>query len=300
MDTRRLEIFLKLLETESFSHTASALGVTQPSVSASIKALEEDFGQKFFARNSRKVTALASARILAPFAEKIVSASKEAEWTLGNQAFSNREKLAIGCSSVPSLAIAPKAMVNFRNLYPQIFVTLRASGSAEVCRQVSKGIIDLGMVGSEPDSKLFWSKPLMSDRLVLVCSSNLLKEMKGCLPNSLESLASWPLILREPGSGTREAFVSEIERAARLSDFNIRAEVTGAETIMALVKASYGAAIISNLVLPIIKLGHLRSLDLNLTIKRRFHLIGLRDAQPRPAARAMASVIEALAASMPA
>jgi DNA-binding transcriptional LysR family regulator len=295
MEIRRLEIFLKLMETGSFSKTAKALGIAQPSVSSSIKALEDDFGQKFFIRDTRKVVPLAPAKCFAPFAAKIVETAGEAAWTLSNQLASAREKLTIGSSSVPALVMAPKAMASFHKLYPKIYLRLLSSDSAEVARQVSSGVLDLGLVGSEPGSAKLWSKPFMSDHLVLVCSSQLSKTMK-TPPKSAEDLAEWPLILREPGSGTRAAFFSSVQGG--ISDFNVKAEVEGLEPTLALVRASFGAAVISSLIPPVIDLKNLKVFDLDFGSSRRFYLIGRLDSQASPVSEAMSQVVASLASGM--
>jgi DNA-binding transcriptional LysR family regulator len=295
MDIRRLEIFLKLMETGSFSKTAKSLGIAQPSVSSSIKALEDDFGQKFFIRNTRRVVPLAPAKIFAPFATKIVETAGEAAWTLNNQLASSREKLTIGSSSVPSLVMAPRAMSSFQRLYPKVFLRLLSSDSEEVASQVASGVLDLGLVGSEPGHEKLWSKPFMSDQLVLICSPQLLKTMKEP-PETVEALARWPLIIREQGSGTRAAFFSSVQ--ARLSDFNFKAEVEGLEPTLALVRSSFGAAIISSLLPSVLNLKDLRIFKLKFDSSRRFYIISRLDSQNSPVNEAMTSVVTSLAADL--
>ncbi|MDR1050410.1 MAG: LysR family transcriptional regulator [Deltaproteobacteria bacterium] len=293
MDIRRLEIFLKLMETGSFSKTARSLGIAQPSVSSSIKALEDDFGQKFFIRNTRRVVPLAPAKIFLPFATKIVETAGEAAWTLSHQLASSREKLTLGSSSVPSLVMAPRAMASFHKLYPKVFLRLLSSDSAEVARQVASGVLDLGLVGSEQTDAKLWSKPLMSDHLVLVCSPRLLKTMRDP-PETVEALAGWPLILREQGSGTRAAFFSSVQGG--VADFNFKAEVEGLEPTLALVRASFGAAVVSSLLPGVLNFRDLRVFDLDFGRSRRFYLIGRLEGRDSPVAEAMSAVVSSLAA----
>ncbi|MEW6732070.1 MAG: LysR family transcriptional regulator, partial [Acidobacteriota bacterium] len=47
MDLRLLEIFCCVYESMSFSRAAERLNITQPTVSAHIKALEDYFGTSF-------------------------------------------------------------------------------------------------------------------------------------------------------------------------------------------------------------------------------------------------------------
>jgi DNA-binding transcriptional LysR family regulator len=85
MDRKKLEIFLKLLDTRSFSLTAQFFGLSQPTVSQHLKSLEEFLGQKLFERTPRRVKALPAAMVLAPYAIKIVETAGQAAWAVNRQ-----------------------------------------------------------------------------------------------------------------------------------------------------------------------------------------------------------------------
>ena len=296
MDPRKLEIFLKLLETRSFSKTAAILGLAQPSVSASLKALEEILGQKLFERTPRAVTPLPAAEVLAPFAQNIVETAARAAWAVGHQLAGTREKLTLGASSAPAMVFVPKAVALFTQRYPEILIKLKSGQSRGITRQVADGEIDLGLVGTPPEDDSLTRTPCGRDQLVLLASQDLARTI-GRRPASPEDLLDWPLIMREDGSGTRAAFLTALGgRAGSLAGrVKVRAEVEGFGPALALVRESFGAAVISNLLRPLINMEGLTALELDFFEGRRFYLISRRSGPPSPALEVMRKILQTTA-----
>ena len=292
MDIRRLEIFLKLLDTRSFSKTAAAFGLTQPSVSASLKALEDSLGQKLFERTPRSVKALPAAEILAPYALSIIETAGRAAWAVSRQLTNPKEKLALGASTVPSLAFLPPALAEFGQKYPNVAIKLSTGQSGGIARKVADGELDLAVVGAPSENPELLSRPIARDRLVFLASEALAGDI-GPLPTSLEDIVSWPLVLREDGSGTKAAFLAAFgEKAgALLSQLNIRAEVEGQEAALALVRASFGATICSSLLLDQIETGSLLTARLDFFGSRSFYLLRRKSSPGSPAVTALTEII---------
>lgn len=290
MDIRRLEIFLKILETKSFSKTAAALGLTQPSISASLKALEEFFGHKLFERTPRLVKPLPTAHLLAPYAADIVQSAGRAAWALSRQMPSG-ESLSVGASSVPALSFLPQVLADFSQKYPHILIKLKSGHSRDISKKVLDGELDLAVVGAQPDREELAQTPLHRDHLVLLCSDELAQRL-GPPPRTVEELAAWPLILREEGSGTRDALMSALAGLrANPAKLNIKAEVDGFGPASSLARASLGAALFSSLIIPSINMEGLKVIDLTFLGRRHFYLLHRRSASLSPAIEALVKMI---------
>src|SRR5690625_7482036 len=72
MNYERLKTFIAVSEKKSFSEAAKILYVTQPTITAQIKALEEELNTKLFERTTKKVEMTQSAAILFKYAKEIV------------------------------------------------------------------------------------------------------------------------------------------------------------------------------------------------------------------------------------
>ena len=77
IDLAKLQIFVQVSETLSFSEAATILNITQPTVSHHIKALEAGFGVELFDRSGSKFTLTDAGRVLLPWARKLLRKSND-------------------------------------------------------------------------------------------------------------------------------------------------------------------------------------------------------------------------------
>lgn len=294
MDIKRLEIFLKILESKSLSKTAAALGMAQPSISAALKALEDALGHRLFDRTPRSVKALPEALILAPYARRVLETLGEAAWALGSRTGGPRESLAVGASSVPAAAIVPPALRSFKALYPKAHIKLKTGESENIIERVRDGEFDIGLVGLRHISPELSGEIIAHDELGLLAAGELCEAM-GAPPQSLEDIAAWPLIMREDGSGTKAAFLKAFaKRPDLLPQLNIAAEAFGLFPALSLARAGLGAVVISGLtgrapwLLEGMKLMPLKFMGGG----RNFYLIRRKAHKPSPLLKALINIIK--------
>ena len=296
MDVKRLEIFLKILETKSISKTAAACGMAQPSVSASLKTLEDSIGYKLFDRTPRAVKPLPQALILAPYARSVLETLSEAAWALGSQSGGPKESLAVGASSIPAMAILPEALAAFKSIYPNVHIKLKAGESENIIRRVTDGEFDVGLVGLRHVSPDLSTEIIAHDDLSLLATDEMCDRM-GSRPETLEAVADWPLIMREDGSGTKTAFLKAFaKRPELLSKLTVAAEVEGLLPALALARAGLGAVIISGLAARAAWLFNgMRLISLNfMGAGRNFYIIRRKSNQPSPVVKEFIKTIKKL------
>jgi len=294
VDVKRLEIFLKILETKSLSKAAAALGLAQPTISASLKTLEDSIGYKLFDRTPRSVKPLPQAMILAPYARCVLETLGEAAWALGSHGA--KESLVVGASSIPAMAIMPEALRAFKSIYPNVHIKLKSGESESIIRRMKDGEFEIGLVGLRHVSPELSTEIIAHDNLCLVANAEMCERM-GSIPATFEDMADWPLIMREDGSGTKAAFLKAFaKRQALLPKLKIAAEVEGLWPALALARAGLGAVIISGLasgapwllngmrVIPLEFMGH----------GRNFYLIRRKSYRPSPLMKEFIKTIKSL------
>ena len=299
MDVKRLEIFLKILETKSLSKTAAACGMAQPSVSASLKTLEDSIGYKLFDRTPRAVKPLPQALILAPYARSVLETLSEAAWALGSQSGGPKESLVVGTSSIPAMAILPEALSAFKSIYPNVHIKLKAGESESIIRRVTDGEFDVGLVGLRHVSPDLSSEIIAHDDLSLLATDEMCGRM-GPRPTTLEEVAGWPLIMREDGSGTKAAFFKAFARRPELLPrLAIAAEVEGLLPALALARAGLGAVVISGLAARASwLLNEMKLIPLNfMGAGRNFYLVRRKSHQPSPVVKEFIKTIKNLQAN---
>ncbi|HLR67080.1 LysR family transcriptional regulator [Virgibacillus alimentarius] len=243
MTITQFEIFVQVVESESFTKAAHYLNMTQSAVSHAIAGLEKELGCQLFIRNRRKglyLTAIGE-RILIHAREilrRVSSISEEVD------AITGIESGTIRLGSFPSASahLLPKMLAFYQSHYPKVKLSLFEGTYHEVNEWLLSGIIDVGF-SSLPHENLELT-PLVEDKMVVVLPVGHPLEIKDVV--SLEEATGESLILTKAGS---EEIVKRMFDKEELKP-NIAFEVQGASTILNMVKEGLGITIGPELALP--------------------------------------------------
>ena len=240
---RQLEVFLAVAHHESVSRAAEDLAMSQSAVSGALADLERQFEIQLFERLGKRVQLSGLGRSLRPRAQALLEQATELETGFKNQT-------AVGLVRVgATLSIGNYLMVpeiaRFMRENPGARVTLDVANTVEIARKVLEFEIDIGLVEGElhePELEVTHWRP---DELVVFCAPSHPFAKKRTLSDADLISASW--IVREPGSGTRQAF----DRAMHgiLSDLEIVLELQHTEAIKSAVEAGLGVGCVSRIAL---------------------------------------------------
>jgi DNA-binding transcriptional LysR family regulator len=293
MDLRRLEVFAKVAELGSFSRAAEALSLTQPTVSEHIRALEDDVGVQLLDRLGRGATPTPAGQLLLGYARRILALAAEARQALDQFQGRMSGTLMVGGSTIPGEYVLPALIGQFKGKYPDIAISLLIGSSRQVSEWVEEGRVEIGVVGAQPTSRVLQSRALMGDELVIVVPADHAWAPRTSI--TLAELRHEPLILRERGSGSREALERALAAAgAVLADFRVAGEIASTQAIKQAVRAGAGISLISKrAVQDECRAGVLVCVKLaDLIVARSFYLVTHRDRTRSPLARAFVELIE--------
>ena len=174
MDVRQLEYFLAVVDHGGFNRAATALYLSQPSLSQAIRTLERDLGSDLFHRIGRRVVLTEAGTALIEPARTAVRGLE-----LARASVESVHGLRIGrveIAAMPSQAVAPlTGMISrFHRAHPEVSVTVRAAFTPrDVTEMVRTGVTELGLLAS-PDIAgrgtanplgAVWSAAMMLDHL---------------------------------------------------------------------------------------------------------------------------------------
>jgi DNA-binding transcriptional LysR family regulator len=131
-DLRQLEIFLKVVELESFSKAAEVVFLAQASVSERIANLENMVGLKLLDRLGRRVVPTKAGELLYKHALNLLEMKRLACAEMEDFAGKRRGEVRIGGSTIPGEYILPKFLGLFGRKNPLITLTLAIADSAEI------------------------------------------------------------------------------------------------------------------------------------------------------------------------
>jgi DNA-binding transcriptional LysR family regulator len=240
---RQLEVFLSVAKHDSVTRAAGELALSQSAVSEALAELEGQFDIQLFQRVGKRLQLSELGRALRPAAESLQAQARELEARFASQA--SVGTVRIGATLSIGDYLIPPLMARFMSEQAGARATLHVANTTEIASQVLNFELDLGVVEGEviePQLEVTRWRP---DELVVFCAPTHPFARKRRLSDADLRSARW--IVREPGSGTRQAF----ERAMHglLSELEIALELQHTEAIMSAVKAGLGVGCISRIAL---------------------------------------------------
>jgi DNA-binding transcriptional LysR family regulator len=258
VDIAQLETFLAVGTFGGFRRAADALRVTQPAVSARIKALETAVGARLFERGRGGLAPSAAGRALRPHAEQVLHAVALARQAVRELRPTSAGALQIAAALSICAYLLPAVLQRFRAARPRVLVTVRSGHSKEVLEMVLRGEAELGLARSlqHPAAETL---SLGDDPLILVQD-----RAHALVPRRrarLEEIADRPLVFFDRGSSDWTLTHGLFRRAGLVP--NVTLEVETIETAKRMVERGLGLAFLPHLaVAPELRAGALTAIEI--------------------------------------
>lgn len=242
----QLSSYCNVVELKSFSLAAQRLGITQPTISLQIKALENELGALLLHREGRNIIPTEEGKLVYQNSLKILALYEKTKQDIRNNLENFHGNLIIGASSGPAEYTIPILLSQFKIAHPESNINLQVSDSSEIIERVSNQALELGFVGTKRRDGNLVFEPFLEDKLVLVTAKN--HELAHRNTISINELRDIPLIMQQPGSGATINLQEALSNAGlKMVELNILMELGLQNSVKSAVLAGYGAAIISSL-----------------------------------------------------
>ncbi|MCJ7702015.1 MAG: LysR family transcriptional regulator [Anaerolineales bacterium] len=244
-DTLKLETFIRAAESLSFSEAAKQLHLAQPTISYHIKSLEKEMGVTLFNRSKSRLQLTEAARLLLPWARKLVNQSNEMQDMLSSLQDGVVGQLRIACTTTAGKYILPLLAARFCHRYPGIQVQILRCTNENVAPLIVGNEANLGVVSSEVLEGQIEYQEFFNDSIILIVPRDHPFAIKRIIEP--DDLINEPLIIREATSGTRRVMLSELAKFdIGLDDLNFFMELGNAEAIVRTVASGYGISFVSS------------------------------------------------------
>lgn len=241
MRTSRYEIFLKIVETQSLTRTASYFGYTQSAVSQLVKALETELGVSLLIRSKSGVRLTAEGEHLLPGIRQIVAGERALfERTLELQNL-NAGLIRIGIFTSLSCQWLPPFLKQFNEKYPNIGFELLQGDSVEISEWLRNGMVDVGFM-TAPESEEFYFRELLDDRMHIVLPPE--HPLAGG-PVSLSQLREETFVMLESGYSQITDKMFEDAGMRPKKQYRVKDDYT----VMSMVESGLGVSILPELIL---------------------------------------------------
>lgn len=266
---RQLEVFLATANEENITKAASHLSMSQSAASSALSELESQFDIQLFDRVGKKLQLNAFGRSVRAKAESLIQQAKELESSLAEQLGGG--DLKVGATLTIGNYLAVGIMARYMEAYPGDRVALEVANTESIAQKVLNFELDIGLIEGEWQHQDIDVIPWRNDELMVFCSPAHAFASKGSISKRDLLNADW--ILRETGSGTRQAFNRAMHGI--LPDLRVSLELQHTEAIKRAVEAGLGLGCLSQVALKdAFERGSLVKLNVpQRNFKRRFYFV---------------------------
>lgn len=282
---RPLKAFLLAVDSNSFTHAASRLGVTQPSFTSLIQDLEAVLGVRLFERTTRHITLTAAGQEFHARIQRPMTDLEEAYRSLADLAARRRGNIVLGALPSTALTLMPGAVGALHREHPALKVRVLEAHNDELLAMLRTNQIEFAVATlTDPAPDLSFSR-LMEDCFCAVYPAG--HPLQKLARPRWRDVLRYDLILLAQGSSARWQFEHAVQHES-LSGGGLRYDVTNMGTAAGMVREGLGVSVLPRLALPELNLSGLVCAPLyDDSARREIGILFRRDRSLSPAAQAL-------------
>lgn len=189
MNWKQLQYILTVAEEGCVTRAAKKLYLSQPSLSLSIKSLEEELALPLFEREPGALHLTYAGRLFCAWAKATLASYEQLECKLSDIAEGRRCLLRVGISPHRSSILMPKILEQFYTLHPSCEIRLSEQPTYVLRKQLEGKTLDMLIDTPHPDTAAFISERLEMERVMLAVPQTFANQ----LPSDLQSTPTLPL-----------------------------------------------------------------------------------------------------------
>jgi LysR family positive regulator for ilvC len=251
VDTKNLQLFLKITESLHFGQTGEAMHMSASAVSRSIRKIEEEVGQRLLERDNRSVRLTEVGRQFQGYARQALGQWQSFCESVRQDAGDLTGEVSVFCSVTAAYSVLSEVLAIFRLRYPNIEIKLRTGDQADAIDHLLEARDDIA-IAARPDKlssriqfQTLTHSPLLFIYPAIHCAveSNIQRRLGQGLELVWEDI---PFIVSERGLAR-----TRLEQWFRSHGIkpDIYAQVSGHEAIVSMVGLGFGVGVVPELVL---------------------------------------------------
>lgn len=244
MTPEQLLTFATVAELGNISHAAQALHLSQPAVSGQLRLLQDEFGEPLYHRDGRGIRLTPTGAELAAYAAKLRQDYQQVVAFRNALRGMETGTLRLGASTTPASYLLPHLIAAFHQQYPAIALHVMDGNTTEIVAQLDA--LDIGFIEGPVPANLASGvavRPWRDDEIVAIVRADHPLAQHAGKGVSLNDIAAYALVQREPGSGVRQL----VERAFDVAGLSPRValHLAGVEGVKEAVRAGMGVGFVS-------------------------------------------------------
>ncbi len=236
----QLRVFRTVARHGSFTKAAEELFITQPTVSAQVKQLAQTVGMPLFEQIGKQLYLTEIGRELLGTCQEVFEQLDRFEMTVADIKGSKQGQLRLAVVTTAKYFV-PRILGYFCQEYPGVDISLEVTNHQNITRRMLENQDDLYILSKPPEDIALHSEAIMDNPLVLVANKN--HPLAGKTKIPIKHLNNEAFIMREPGSGTRQA-VQKLFAKHKVS-VRVRLELGSNEAIKQAIAGGLGISVLS-------------------------------------------------------
>jgi len=240
MDFDQLITFLEVARQRSFSRAGERVFRSQSAVSAQIRQLEQECGDRLLDRSSKTVKLTPAGQVFYDYALRIKALRDESLIAVADHGRIPRGTLLVGANEATCLYVLPDVFAEYCRRYPDVQVSIYRNFTYKIAEKLENGSVDVAVLSLPVQSPSLKIQVIFRDKLMLMISSrNPLAQLKSA---PVREIVKHPLLLPKTGHTRRQ--LDKLFREYSNS-LKVRMELPSIGMIKNFVAADLGVSLIS-------------------------------------------------------
>jgi LysR family transcriptional regulator, low CO2-responsive transcriptional regulator len=241
MDFDQLITFLEVAKQGSFSRAGEKVFRSQSAVSAQIRQLEQEYGDRLLDRSGKSVKLTPAGQVFFEYAERLRSLRDESLMAVADHSRTPRGTLRVGANEATCLYVLPEVFAEYCRRYPPVQISIYRNFSYKIVEKLENGAIDVGILTLPIQSPSLKIQSIFRDKLMLMVSSkNPLAKYKTV---AVKDIIKQPILL--PKTGHTRRMLDKLFRPHN-AELQVRMELPSIGMIKSFVAADLGVSLISS------------------------------------------------------
>jgi DNA-binding transcriptional LysR family regulator len=295
MDFDQLITFLEVARQGSFSRAGEKVFRSQSAVSAQIRQLEQEYGDRLLDRSGKTVKLTPAGQIFYEYAERLRNLRDESLTAVADHSRTPRGTLRVGANEATCLYVLPEVFAEYCRRYPLVQISIYRNFSYKIMEKLENGQVEVGVLTLPVQSPSLKIQAIFRDKLMLMVSpKNPLAKHKVV---AVSEIIKQPLLI--PKTGHTRRLLDKLFRPYS-AELHVRMELPSIGMIKSFVAADLGVSLISaSFARDEVEAGRVKLIDLeDAQLYRELGLAYRRDRTLSVASTAFIAQLRQLAAQM--
>ncbi|SEN97234.1 LysR family transcriptional regulator [Paenibacillus sp. OV219] len=239
MELRQLEYFIATCEELHFTRASVRLGITQPSLSHQIKALEDELGVPLFDRIGKKIAITEAGMILYRQSKLAFGNLASAKEQIGELQQIERGTLSIGALPGELNRLVSSLLLHFHRDYPK--VRIKIFGVENIVDRVLNNELDVAVTILPIEDERIHTIPLYEEKFYFVATMQ--HPYAGRSSIDFEEIMNVPIVMFPETHRCRQLVDMTCSRAG--FKFQPLIETTTIDSLFGLVRSGAGGTVLS-------------------------------------------------------